>query len=72
MELKVNYELIATDETVDVAYGTVDGVWHFKFETDVGFGPEGGELWGKPLLGIIKMTMVPGYGRGVELVKTNK
>ena len=76
VNLKVTYQLLATDETVDVTYGSVDGVWHYKYAFIEGSNgsndPIEGDLWVKPLLGIVKMSEIPGWPFGVELVRINK
>jgi len=73
IKVKVIYQLMATDETVTVPYGNIDGVWHYKFSfIEATEAPIKGDLWVKPLLGIVKMSDVPGWYFGVELTKIEK
>lgn len=69
VHIRLTYKLVATDEKVTVPYGTVDGCWHWKigFHEDYGKGEEDPitfEAWLKPVLGIVKMTEVPGFMSG--------
>ena len=66
----MTYTLVATDESVDVPYGTVDDCVHVHFEIDAsdmpGFTLEIG-WWASSGLGMVKATEPPGLSE-MELV----
>ncbi|NOZ02942.1 MAG: hypothetical protein GXP54_13795 [Deltaproteobacteria bacterium] len=77
VHIRLTYQLIATDETVTVPYGEITDCWHYsiKFFEDYGTGEEqpiSTDVWIKPLLGIVKMSEVPGFPFGVLLNKVVK
>ena len=55
---------VGEEQTVS---GSVDGCWHYDIAlSEDGFDPFPAELWVKPELGVVKVTMVPGFN-AVEL-----
>lgn len=68
-DISVTYTLVSSNETVQVAYGTVTGAIHIHFEqrsSDMGDFVLQSDWWVKSGIGLIKATEVPGFC-GLEL-----
>lgn len=68
-DISVTYTLVATSETVEVAYGSVTDCIHIQFEqrsSDMGEFVLESHWWVKSGIGLIKATEIPGFC-GLEL-----
>lgn len=68
-DIEFSYEVLDTNATIEVPYGTVDGCYHIRFQERSSDMPEPLETnwWVKQGIGMVKTDMIPGYC-GLELV----